>query len=60
MTFFVDEHALHPTEIMTTNGANSIKIVRSVLVFKHLKPAISKPQQSLVNILDFNQWMSQH
>ena len=43
MTFFVVEHALHPTEIMTTNGPNSIKTVTSVLVFKHLKPAISKP-----------------
>ena len=43
MTFFVVEHALHLSEIMTTNGANSIKTVTSSLVFKHLKPDISKP-----------------
>ena len=50
MTFFVVEHASHLSEIMTTNGSNSIKTVTSVLVFKHLKPDISKPQQSLVII----------
>ena len=43
MTFFVVEHASHPSDIMTTNGANSIKTVTPVSVFKHLKPDISKP-----------------
>ena len=43
MAFLVVEHASHPSEIMTTNGADSINTVTPVLDFKHLEPYISKP-----------------